>query len=103
MKSAPYPGRSTNVGVASLAALVFAAGCTAEAIALDKGSEIALVLQQIFGVASAVTVCSTLFVLTPLGSRLFSDAKVQIFDVSGGDSSVAAQQNNPTHDGQEKG
>ena len=75
VRSAPYQGRSTNVGVAALNLLVFLAGCTAEAIALETASETALLLQQIFGVSSMLISIGTLFALTPLGSRLFSDTK----------------------------
>ena len=53
------------------------AGCTAEAIALEVGSEVALVLQQIFGVCSLLVVVGTLCALTPIGSRLFNDGKVR--------------------------
>ena len=53
------------------------AGCTAEAIALEVGSEVALVLQQFFGVCSLLVVVGTLIALTPVGARLFNDGKVQ--------------------------
>ena len=53
------------------------AGCTAAAIALEVGSEVALVLQQIFGVCSLLVVVGTLCALTPIGSRLFNDGKVR--------------------------
>ena len=55
------------------------AGCTAEAIALEVGSEVALVLQQFFGVCSLLVVVGTLIALTPVGARLFNDGKVQPF------------------------
>ena len=101
VSGAPYRGRSTNVGVAALSLLVFLAGCTAEAIALGTASETALVLQQIFGIVSAVIFVGTLFALTPLGSRLFSDAQVQKFAVSGDDTRATTQHDNPV-DGSEK-
>ena len=73
----PYEARSTNHGVVALNVLIFLAGCTAEAIALETGSEIALTAQQVFGVATALIGVGTLFALTPLGSRVFKDGKVQ--------------------------
>ena len=73
----PYEARSTNHGVTALNVLIFLAGCTAEAIALETGSEIALAAQQVFGVATALIGVGTLFALTPLGSRVFKDSKVQ--------------------------
>ena len=73
----PYEARSTNRGVTALNVLIFLAGCTAEAIALETGSEIALAAQQVFGVATALIGVGTLFALTPLGSRVFKDGKVQ--------------------------
>ena len=79
LSSAPYHARSTNRGVVALNILIFLAGCTAEAIALEVGSEVALVLQQVFGVCSAVVVLGTLCALTPLGSLIFNDGKVQRF------------------------
>ena len=57
--------------------LIFLAGCTAEAIALQSGTTIALVAQQIFGIMTAVIGLGTLFALTPLGSRVFKDGNVQ--------------------------
>ena len=63
----PYEARSTNHGVVALNVLIFLAGCTAEAIALETGSEIALAAQQVFGVATALIGVGTLFALTPLG------------------------------------
>jgi hypothetical protein len=63
--------------VVALNVLIFLAGCTAEAIALETGSEIALAAQQVFGVATALIGVGTLFALTPLGSRVFKDGKVQ--------------------------
>ena len=56
----------------SLSILIFLAGCTAEAIALEIDSCIALVAQQVFGVATALIGAFTLFALTPLGSRMFN-------------------------------
>lgn len=57
--------------------LIFLAGCTAEAIALQACSTIVLITQQIFGIATVVVRLGTLFALTPLGSRVFKDGKVQ--------------------------
>ena len=57
--------------------LIFLAGCTAEAIALQLGTTIALVAQQIFGIITAVIGLGTLFALTPLGSLVFKDGNVQ--------------------------
>lgn len=75
--SALYDARSTNKGAAALNLLIFLTGCTAEAIALEIGSEVAGALQQAFGAAVALTVAGTLFALTPIGSRLFIDGKMQ--------------------------
>ena len=61
----------------ALNVLIFIAGRTAEAIALETGSGIALAAQQIFGIATALIGVGTLFALTPLGSRVFKDGKVQ--------------------------
>ena len=71
------------------------AGCTAEAIALEVGSELALVLQQIFGVCSLLVVVGTLVALTPVGARLFNDGKVQRFPPAEGKSSSGDTVPNP--------
>ena len=56
----------------------------------------ALVLQQIFGVLSMLTSFGTLFALTPTGSQLFKDGKVQrIAPASEGGGSVTV---NPVAD-----
>ena len=44
---------------------------------MDPDSEIALVAQQAFGIATAFVGAGTLLALTPLGSRAFKDGKVQ--------------------------
>ena len=74
IRSTPYQARSTNFGVAALAFLVFLAGVTAEAIALEIGTEITLALQNVFGVAAML---SRSVALTPLGSQIFNDGRVQ--------------------------
>ena len=100
VSSAPYRGRGTNVGVGALNLLIFLAGCTAEAIALEAAPETALVLQQIFGIASAVTMIGTLLALTPLGSSwLCNDAHVHKFAASGDGTSATTQHDNPVLDG----
>ena len=100
VSSAPYRGRSTNVGVGALNLLIFLAGCTAEAIALEAAPETALVLQQTFGIASAVTVTGTLLALTPVGSSwLFNDTHVHKFAASGDGTSATTQHDNPVLDG----
>ena len=44
---------------------------------MQTGTTIALVVQQIFGIMTAVIGLGTLFALTPLGSLVFKDGNVQ--------------------------
>lgn len=76
--------------------LIFLAGCTAKAIALEIAPESALVLQQIFGIASGVTLVGTLLALTPLGSSwLFNDAHVHKFAAFGDAPAAKTHHDNP--------
>ena len=66
--SKPYPDRTTNQGLTALGGLVFLAGATAEVLVLSPGSQMARISQSVFGIAAALIVTATVFVLTPFGA-----------------------------------